>query len=130
MPRGRNSRLIRMTAKAERTDSTEAADGDASGALAAMCALIRRRLIERGIDPERVAALRLAPPQEPLRAADVGEEFVLSDRDGLAAVFAEKIGQVAERYQDGCEPDFANASLAELLAWCLARGGAPAKDEV
>jgi hypothetical protein len=93
-------------------------------------ALVRRRLVERGIDPERVGALRLAPPQEMLHAADAGEEFVLSDHDGLAGVFAEKIGQVAGRYEDGREPDFANASLAELLAWCLVRGGLPARDEV
>jgi hypothetical protein len=39
----------------------------------------------------------------------------------LAGIFAAKIGDVARRYQGGHEPDFANASLAELFAWCLAR---------
>jgi hypothetical protein len=36
-------------------------------------------------------------------------------------MFAAKIGDMARRYQDGSEPDFANASLAELFAWCLVR---------
>jgi hypothetical protein len=40
----------------------------------------------------------------------------------LAGVFADKIGQIARRYEDGSKPDFANASLAELLAWCISRG--------
>jgi hypothetical protein len=130
MPKGRNTRLVRIAAKADDTDSSEASDHTLPNALSAVRALVRRRLVERGIDPERVGALRLAPPQELLRAAESEEEFVLSDRDGLAGVFAEKIGEVARRYEDGHEPDFANASLAELLAWCLAGGGAPVKDEV
>ena len=130
MARGRDTRLARITAKAEGTGSGEAIEHTLPNALSAVRALVRRRLVESGIDPERVGALSLAPPQELLRAAEAGEEFVLSDRDGLAGVFAERIGQVAGRYEDGREPDFANASLAELLAWCLARGGAPAKDEV
>jgi hypothetical protein len=36
-------------------------------------------------------------------------------------MFAAKIGDTARRYQDGSEPDFANASLVELFAWGLAR---------
>jgi hypothetical protein len=130
MARGRDTRLARITAKTEGIDSSETIDRTIPNALSAVRALVRRRLVERGIDPERVGALRLAPPQEMLHAADAGEEFVLSDHDGLAGVFAEKIGQVAGRYEDGREPDFANASLAELLAWCLVRGGLPARDEV
>jgi hypothetical protein len=39
-------------------------------------------------------------------------------------MFAEKIGDIARRLRDGHEPDFASASLAELLAWCLSRRGA------
>ena len=34
---------------------------------------------------------------------------------------AAKIGGNARRYEDGHEPDFANASLAELFAWSLVR---------
>ena len=130
MARGRDGRLARMTAKSERTDSTAAVDRAAPEALAAVRVLVRRRLIEMGIDPEQVDALRFAPPCEPQPASDAGEEFVLSDSDGLAQQFGEKIGQMAGRCDDGREPDFAHASLAELLAWCLAIGGALAKDEV
>jgi hypothetical protein len=44
-----------------------------------------------------------------------------SHDDGLAGMFAAKIGDMARRYQDGSEPDFANASLAELFASGLVR---------
>ncbi len=38
-------------------------------------------------------------------------------------MFAVRIGDTARRFQNGGgAPDFANASLAELFAWCLARG--------
>ena len=52
------------------------------------------------------------------------EELAAGDQDGLAGIFREKIGDVARRFRDGCEPDFAAASLAELFAWCVARGDA------
>ena len=49
--------------------------------------------------------------------------FAASDDDGLASIFAAKMGDMARRYQDGSEPDVTKASLAELFAWCLARPG-------
>ena len=45
------------------------------------------------------------------------------DPDGAAGLFAVRIGDTARQFQTGGgAPDFANASLAELFAWCLARG--------
>jgi hypothetical protein len=129
MPKGRNTRLDRMNAKADHTDSSQASGRDVAGALAAVSALVRRRLIEKGIDPERVGALRLFPAAEVRQISDAGEEFVLADRDSLAAQFVEKIGAMAGPYHDGHEPDFAHASLAELLAWCFATGK-PAEGEL
>jgi hypothetical protein len=41
--------------------------------------------------------------------------------DGLADVFFARLGDKAQRDQDGHKLDFANASLAELFAWCLAQ---------
>jgi hypothetical protein len=79
-----------------------------------------------GIDPARARALSLATDSHPIPASAAREEFqgsAVSDDDTLAGRFAEKIGKLAQRYEDGHEPDFDRASLAELLAWCLARSG-------
>jgi hypothetical protein len=129
MPKGRKTRLVRIKTNSDHKASSKASDRDGPGALAAICALIRRRLIEKGIDPERAAALRLSPPAEPRQISDDAEEFVLSDSDSLTGLFVEKIGAIAGRYQNGDEPDFAQASLAELLAWCFATAS-PAEGEV
>ncbi len=114
-----------MTAQAGRTASAEASARATLGAWAAVCAFIRESVAQAGIDPAQVGALRLAPPPDPLPDGEPQEEFVLCDGDGLASVFAEKIGQMARRYEDGHEPDFANASLAELFAWCISRENRP-----
>jgi len=122
MPRARRTRLARMTAQAGHAESAQASGRAALGAWAAVCTLVREQLAQAGVDPEQVGALRLTPPPNPLPEGQPQEEFVLSDGDGLASVFAGKIGQLAGRYEDGSKPDFANASLAELLAWCISRG--------
>jgi hypothetical protein len=49
------------------------------------------------------------------------EELRVGDDDGLAGIFRLKIADIARRFRDGHEPDFASASLAELFAWCVAR---------
>ena len=141
MARARNDRLFaQITAKAASRDSATGRDRGALGALAAVCAFVHDGLVRAGIDPARARALRQAP-FPPRAAADASavpadgqsavssaddqpervREFVVEDSDGLAAIFAERLGALARRYEDGHEPDFANASLAELLAWCLAR---------
>lgn len=122
MAKATRTRLARMTAAAARADSSAGLDRRALSAWAAACAVVCDGLARAGIDPARARALRLAPvPANKEREAV--DEFVVEEADGLAAMFAEKIGELARRYQDGQEPDFANASLAELLAWCLARAG-------
>ena len=49
------------------------------------------------------------------------EECDRPGSDSLARKFATKIADSARLYEDGHEPDFANASLAELFAWSLIR---------
>ena len=141
MARVRKDRLFaQITAKAASRDSATGPDRGALGALAAVCAFVRDSLVRAGIDPARARALRQAPSPPPAaadasaipaerhpavaargdRAEEVGE-FVVEDADGLAAIFTERIGALVRRFDDGHEPDLANASLAELLAWCLAR---------
>ena len=109
-----------MTAEAARADTAAGLDRRALGAWAAVCTFVRGGLVRAGIDPACASALRLAPPSANEERGEA-EEFVIDDPDGLAGMFAEKIGELARRYQDGQEPNFANASLAELFAWCLAR---------
>jgi hypothetical protein len=111
-----------MTAEVAHADAAAGLDRRALDGWAAVCEFVREGLVCAGIDPARAGALRFAPPS----ANDdrgTAEEFVIKDADGLAGMFAEKIGQLARRYQDGQEPNFSNASLAELFAWCLSRAG-------
>lgn len=124
-----------------RGDAAAGLDRCALSAWDAVCAVVREGLLRAGVDPERARALRRAPPapraagrtdapgvaaqsrtgrsagDEPKEA----EEFAVEDADGLAAMFAEKIGHLVRQYQNVTEPDFAKVSLSELLAWCLAR---------
>jgi hypothetical protein len=130
-----------IASAAARGDSSTGPDRGALGAFVAVCAFVRDGLVRAGVDPARARALCQAPFPPPAAAAaasaipgdrrsavvseddqaeEVGE-FVVKDADGLAAIFTERLGALVRRYEDGHEPDFANASLAELLAWCLAR---------
>ena len=56
-----------------------------------------------------------------LEGRRVEEQLAVGDHDGLADIFTVKIGEIARRFRDGHQPDFASASLAELFAWCVAR---------
>jgi hypothetical protein len=121
--------LARLTAAAARVDSATDLDRSALRAWVSVCAVVRDGLTRSGIDPARARALRLGEAAAAqlaesggitdLRRAD--EELATSDHDGLAGTFAAKIGDLARGFQDGRDPDFSNASLAELFAWCLAR---------
>jgi hypothetical protein len=127
--------MARLETPAARADSAEILDRCALKARIKVRALVGDALARAGIDPARPGALRLGeatelspaegtPHPDPLPASgerEPFEVFAAPDDDGLARIFAAKISDIARRYEDGHEPDFANASLAELLAWCLAR---------
>jgi hypothetical protein len=96
-----------------------------------VCAMVREKLMRLDIDPASARALRVgdAAPAELAGMGDGPEAppedaFALgkrnSDEDFAHGEFAAKILGMAQRYQDGHEPDPARASLAELFAWCLA----------
>jgi hypothetical protein len=122
MARAHNTRLTRVAATAARANSPATLDRLALDAWATVAAFVADALRRAGIDPAGVRALHLLPDCEAspsLESVAPGEEFVTSDGDGLAANFADRIGNIVRAYQDGRELDFANASLAELLAWCL-----------
>ena len=137
MPQARNTRLSRLAAGRAQAGSAAAAERRMLRARIAVCAMLRRALIEAGIDPAAIPALRLGdvalaelattgdPPE--LRQADVafdaGEAGILEER------FAAKILMLARLWRDrsASDPasalryDFAAASLAELFCWHLLR---------
>jgi hypothetical protein len=129
--------MARLEAPAAHADSAEILDRRALRARIKVRAIVGDALARAGIDPARAHALRLgeavelppagaAPHPDPLPASgarEPSEGFAAFDDDGLAGMFAAKMGDMARRYQDGSEPDVTKASLAELFAWCLARPG-------
>ena len=128
MPRVRDGRLARLAAEKTRFDSTTGLDNCTLRAWNRVCDLVRDGLVQAGVDPESTVAVQLGGMAA--HVADFGdmlevrppeEELAMGDHDGLAGIFTAKIGDVARRFRDGHEPDFASASLAELFAWCVAR---------
>jgi hypothetical protein len=57
-------------------------------------------------------------PEPPAGATPLTGDRLL---DGSAALFATRIDELVRRYRDRQGIDFAGASLAEALAWCLGR---------
>ena len=103
---------------------------------AALCDRISTMLVEVGVDPARCAMLRrgeeaaatlAAIPDTPeLRRFD--EELLAQDPlrgdDEPPPVFERDMAnlhRMAQRFADGAEPDFAECSLMEAYAFCVAR---------
>jgi hypothetical protein len=94
--------------------------------------VLRQALGELGIDPATVAMLRIADEaaQELAVTADGAEGLdsgapppAAGDQsdNASAAEFEARIDASSRGYRDGQGIDFARASLAEALAWCIAR---------
>jgi hypothetical protein len=126
MRRAFDGRLARLTAESARFDSTTGLDRCTLRAWNTVCGLVHDGLVEAGIDPERATALQLGGiaahmTDDMFEGRRLEEELAVGDHDGLAGIFTVKIRDIARRFRDGHQPDFASASLAELFAWCLAR---------
>ena len=128
MRRAFDGRLTRLAAERTRFDSTTGLDNCTLRAWNRVCDLVRDGLVQAGLDPENATAVQLGGMAAHMTdIADkpevrrLEEELAVSDYDGLAGIFAVKIRDIARRFRDGHEPDFASASLAELFAWCVAR---------
>ncbi len=119
MSRARDKRLARIEASHERAKKSGSERRGALVARTAFAALIRDGLKERGLDPERAAALSRAEPAYP--DPDAPPPARAPDLDPAAALFWARLGTVVERLREREPPDLARASLAELLAWLLAR---------
>jgi hypothetical protein len=124
--RARDNRLARLAEAAAKDDAAKSFDRCTSTAWKKICAIIREELMRSGIDPAQVTALRLCEAHEATEVEPAREEFLQPGGDPLAATFAAKIGNMARRYEDGHEPNFTKASIAELFAWCLSRRAARA----
>lgn len=131
MPRTRDSRLTRLAA----SDGQNGAISGERCALEArirLCALIRKRFEEAGLDPAALPVLRLGEEA----ASRLGEfdnarksrrrksEAAAEDDGDAGETFIVKIAGIVRRLRDGARLDLAAASLAELFAWCLARSEA------
>jgi len=119
--RARDNRLARLAADTANDAAGKDRDRYMPGAWRRVCTIVRDELMKSGIDPAQVTALRLGEARDLPEAGRADEEFDLPGGDSLASMFAAKIGGKARRYEDRHEPDFANASLAELFAWSLVR---------
>ena len=125
MRRARDDRLARLTAERTRRDSATGLDDCTPRAWNRVRAFVRDGLLQAGIDPECAAALRQGAADDELAELDMRfeDEPAAVEPDGLAGEFRARITGIARRFEDGHDPDFASASLAELLAWCLHRRG-------
>lgn len=122
MTRARDTRLDRLIDDAASEDVAKNLDHCTQRAWGKVCAIIREELARSGVEPARVAALALREAGDTPELVGADEEFVPPGSDSAADTFAAKIRDSVRRHQEDCSaPDFANASLAELFAWSLAR---------
>jgi hypothetical protein len=94
--------------------------------------VLREALVQLGIDPATVAMLQiadeaareLAMTADGAEGLDAGAPPPVADDPcdkPSAAMFEARMDGSVQRYRDKPAIDFAQASLAEALAWCLAR---------
>ena len=130
--------LKRRLARVEITPSaTQWADLEAAShrkqlrACVAICQLIRVRFLLMGLDPalavrlhigeDAAAELAAIPDSEALRTADEAITHIdVDDRREAGSRFRAEIQRMAANICEGGQPDFAHASVAELLAYCVA----------
>ena len=133
------TRLARLLASMPPPDDAERRKIDRRDELrfyAMLCAVIRRAMERRGIDPTGAAALReleagvagfvdtpeLQAADKAFRATHPENEAEGIDEDDPRAEVAAELNRIASRFMDGSSPDFARCSLSELWAWAIAPG--------
>jgi hypothetical protein len=135
MHRGREARLGPLRRRAGGEDGAAAERRSALRARAAIGAAVRWSLAQRGIDPATAVALRVADEAsaELAETADPAPRVCAEPPAGgpdlpgdPLARLDDMICGLVERYRDpeAAAPDLARASLAELLAWCIATADA------
>ena len=100
-------------------------------ACVAICQLIRERFLLMGLDPalavrlhigeDAAAELAAIPDSEALRTADEAITHIdVDDRDEAGSWVEAEIHRMAANICEWGQPDFAEASVVELLAYCVA----------
>jgi hypothetical protein len=132
MRRAREAQMARLAARSTAADDAAAWRRATLRARVKLGMVLRQSLVELGIDPATVAMLRLADEAarelavtaDGAEGLDAGAPPPVADApcgDGSAAAFEARIDASVQRYRNEPGIDFAQASLAEALAWCLAR---------
>jgi len=133
VPRGRKARLVRLGARLNHAAAAEIHERSRLRAIAVIGAAVRVALEGEGIDPARASQLREAelaeaalaalPDTPELREEDNDYTALGPEGDpGALDAFLAETQRRARRYEADCEIDLAAAPLADLLAWCIARG--------
>jgi len=150
MPRIRERRLARLAARVTQGDTDAEWRRASLEARVAIGAVLRQSLTELGVDPARLAMLRVcdeaaaelaaasaphppassprAPPSpRPRGARGLPPTRCLSPSrrgegwgEGPAQTFDTRLGELVRRYRANPTIDFGRASLAQALAWCAA----------
>jgi hypothetical protein len=129
----RKARLARVAAVAASADAAETAERDRLSAIATIAGAVRVAFEALGIDPGCAARLREAataeaalaalPDPPELRQTDDDAAADAGDADpGALDAFHAETERLAGRYASDCTIDLATAPLADLFAWCIARG--------
>jgi hypothetical protein len=136
MPRPLDTRLDRVEGRRMAADAEpgSAAIRPTLRAEAAMGAVIRSALARAGVDAagairlcfaDEAAAPLVATPDTELQREDAnGAPLTNADDRAGEDDFEPRILALARRFAGGQQPDFANSSFAELLAWSLAQPAA------
>lgn len=123
--------MARLAARSTAADDAAAWHSATLRARVKLGMVLRQALVQLGIDPATVAMLQIADEaaQELAVTGDSAEGLdpalppVADDPydNASATTFEARIDGSVQRYRDEPSIDFAQASLAEALAWCLAR---------
>jgi hypothetical protein len=130
MPRAREARLGRIATQSTAADTAALWHQTTLRARVKVGAALREALAELAIDPAKVPMLSIADtaaqeltlmadhtmPYDILDAAAPGDE----DGGVSADEFGSRIMKLAQRYREKPDIDFAQASLGEAFAWCVA----------
>jgi hypothetical protein len=134
----REAQMARLAARSTAADDAAAWRIEALRARVKLGMVLRQALVQLGVDPATVAMLQIADEAARELAVTAGgaegldagapPPVAANPCDGNSAAALEaRIDASVRRYRDEPGIDFAQASLAEELAWCPARldNGAP-----
>jgi hypothetical protein len=131
MPRAREARLARIVTHSTAPDTAALWHQTTLRARVKVGAALREALAKLEIDPAKVPMLGVADTaaeelanedHAPAGTVPLAEGYDDGATDDAGAeTFGSSMSKLVRRYRDRHDIDFAQASLAEALAWCVAR---------